>query len=168
MAGGIEEVDVRVGDEIVTVRVPEGMSDDEIKRRVQSQSQAITQQESSPYSQTGVSGYLTRPEEMPRREPSAIGEAIRKSLLPVGIGLAATAAAPAVGIPALVAGIAGGILGEGTNQRLGITEPSGAQLALSGASDPAFRGLGAAYQGGRRLLSRILPGAGASLPTHAL
>ena len=85
-----------------------------------------------------------------------------------GLGRAATAAAPAVGIPALVAGMAGGILGEGTNQRLGITEPSGAQLALSAASDPAFRGLGAAYQGGRRLLSRILPGAGASLRTGAI
>lgn len=177
MAGGMEEVDVRVGDEIVTIHVPMGMPDEEIKQRVRSQKQTPPVSTSSSRIGTDVKAYLANLEQGQLTGPftgqggetfESISKMVRPAVLPIAAGIGAAAAAPTLGIPTLIALMAGGILGEGTNQRLGITEPSGTQIALAGISDPAFRGLGAAYQGGRRLLSRILPGAGASRRTGAV
>lgn len=97
-----------------------------------------------------------------------ISDMIKKSLLPMIGGAVGAVGGQMVGIPAPVGGSAGAMFGEGVNQRLGITEPSGIQIALAGIADPAMRTLGAAYQATKRILSRTLPGAGASLRTGAV
>lgn len=85
--------------------------------------------------------------------PSEVARALKPAVLPtlgqLGGTVAGMMAGPAapVAIPTLEA--AGGMLGEGLNQALGITEPSAAQVGLQGILPLGARALGP--------LSKILP-----------
>lgn len=115
--------------------------------------------------------YGVMPEQLTeaRQGVGELGRMAGQAAIPVGMGLLGAAGGGFVGGPpgAMVGESVMSAGGEAINQALGITEPSGAQIALAGAAGPLTRGAVGAGQYAVKRAAPMLSGAGESLRNMA-
>jgi len=149
MATAFEEVDVQVGKEILTLRVPAGTSDADITAFVQQQSQPSSAAAPAPdgHGPLGIISPQFRqrvqqaqqapadPLAFPAPLPPKVRTMMEQAALPTaGAMTGAVLGAPLGPAGIAVGGALGGLLGEVTSQELGVSPESRTAMVLSGAA----------------------------------